>query len=72
MRKNVSHTAHDSAGADIAASLASYARYLRAANLAPSPLKTYHEAVRTLATFLTEQALPTDVTRISARRGLHH
>ena len=41
-----------SAPGDLSSSAASFARYLRAANIAPATLKTYAEAVRTLAAFL--------------------
>jgi site-specific recombinase XerD len=54
-----------SAPGDLASSAASYARYLRAANVAPATMKTYAEAVRTLDAFLREQGMPTDVTVIS-------
>ena len=37
-----------SAPGDLSSSAASFARYLRAANIAPATLKTYAEAVRTL------------------------
>lgn len=54
-----------SAPGDLASSAASYARYLRAANIAPATMKTYAEAVRTLAAFLAERGMPTDVAVIS-------
>lgn len=54
-----------SAPGDLASSAASYARYLRAANVAPATLKTYAEAVRTLAGFLTERGMPTNVAAIT-------
>jgi hypothetical protein len=38
-----------SAPGDLSSSAASFARYLRAANIAPATLKMYAEAVRTLA-----------------------
>ena len=41
IHKSVQRGAHDSVARDISASLASYSRYLRAANVAPSTLKTY-------------------------------
>src|SRR5439155_26396599 len=46
-------------------SAASFARYLRAANIAPATLKTYAEAVRTLSGFLAERGMPTDVAVIT-------
>ena len=54
-----------SAPRDLSSSAASFARYLRAANIAPATLKTYAEAVRTLAGFLAERGMPTDVGVIS-------
>lgn len=54
-----------SAPGDLASSAASYARYLRAANVAPATMKTYAEAVRTLDVFLRERGMPTDVAIIS-------
>jgi len=54
-----------SAPGDLSSSAASFARYLRAANIAPATLKTYAEAVRTLAGFLAERGMPTDVGTIS-------
>lgn len=58
-------TADLSAPGDLVSSAASYARYLRAANVAPATMKTYAEAVRTLAGFLAERGMPTDVAVIS-------
>ena len=54
-----------SAPGDLSSSAASFARYLRAANIAPATLKTYAEAVRTLSGFLVERGMPTDVAVIS-------
>jgi site-specific recombinase XerD len=50
---------------DLASNAASFARYLRAANVAPATLKTYAEAVRTLGRFLAERGMPTDVAIIT-------
>lgn len=50
---------------DPAPSAASYARYLRTANVAPPTMKTHGEAIRTLAAFLAERDMPTDVAVIS-------
>jgi hypothetical protein len=46
-----------SAPGDLSSSAASFARYLRAANIAPATLKTYAEAVRTLAGFVAAEAV---------------
>jgi site-specific recombinase XerD len=54
-----------SAPGDLSSSAASFARYLRAANIAPATLKTYAEAVRTLSGFLAERGMPTDVAVIT-------
>lgn len=54
-----------SAPGDLSSSAASFARYLRAANVAPATMKTYAEAVRTLAGFLAERGMPTDVAAIT-------
>ena len=54
-----------SAPGDLSSSAASFARSLRAANIAPATLKTYAEAVRTLAAFLRERGMPTDVAVIT-------
>jgi len=54
-----------SAPGDPSSSAASFARYLRAANIAPATLKTYAEAVRTLSSFLVERGMPTDVAVIT-------
>lgn len=54
-----------SAPGDLSSSAASFARYLRAVNIAPATLKTYAEAVRTLGGFLAERGMPTDVAVIS-------
>lgn len=57
--------AHLSAPGDLQANAASYARHLRAANVAPATLKTYAEAVATFRAFLAEQGMPSDVAAIS-------
>jgi hypothetical protein len=54
-----------SAPGDLPSSAASFARYLRAANIVSATLKTYAEAVRTLASFLGERGMPTDVAVIT-------
>ena len=54
-----------SAPGDLASSAASYARYLRAANVAPATMRTYAEAVRTFGAFLRELGMPTDVAAIT-------
>jgi site-specific recombinase XerD len=54
-----------SAPGDLSSSAASYARYLRAAHVAPATMKTYAEAVRTLAGFLTVRGMPTNVAAIT-------
>jgi site-specific recombinase XerC len=61
MQKPVQRGAHDTPGDEIAASLASYGRYLRAANVAPATLKTYREAVASLGAFLGERGMPAQV-----------
>jgi site-specific recombinase XerD len=61
MRKSIQRGAHDTVPRDISASLASYGRYLRAANVAASTLKTYREAVSIFEGFLIAQAMPLDV-----------
>lgn len=43
---------------------ASFARHLRASNLAPRTIKTYLEGVQRLAHFLTAQGMPTDLAAI--------
>src|ERR1035441_1340325 len=49
----------------LASTAASFARFLRAANVAPATLKTSAEAVRTLGRFLAERGMPTDVAIIT-------
>jgi site-specific recombinase XerD len=49
---------------DLGLNAVSFARYLRASNLTPRTIKTYMEGVARLATFLTEQGLPTDLAAI--------
>ena len=54
-----------SAPGDLSSSAASFARYLRAANIAPATLKTYAEASGPSSGFLAERGMPTDVAVIS-------
>jgi site-specific recombinase XerD len=49
---------------ELAANVASFARHLRAANLAPRTVRTYLEAVERLARFLAERGMPTDLAGI--------
>ena len=64
-REATSGAADLSAPGDLSSSAASFARYLRAANMAPATLKTYAEAVRTFGAFLVERGMPTDVAAIT-------
>ena len=50
---------------DLAANVASYARHLRAANLTAATQRSYLDALRLLAEFLTAQGMPTDVASIT-------
>jgi len=65
MRQTTSGTVDLSAPGDLSPNAASFARYLRAANVAPATLKTYAEAVRTVGRFLAERGMPTDVAVIT-------
>lgn len=49
---------------DLGANAASFARHLRASNLAPRTVRTYMEGVERLATFLERQGMPTDLSSI--------
>jgi site-specific recombinase XerD len=49
---------------DLGANAASFARHLRASNLAPRTIRTYLEGVQRLADFLTAQGMPTDLAGI--------
>ncbi|HUX86152.1 MAG TPA: tyrosine-type recombinase/integrase [Candidatus Saccharimonadales bacterium] len=49
---------------DIEVNLASFARYLRAANMSPRTVDAYSGAVRQLAGFLAAKGMPTDVAKI--------
>ncbi len=49
---------------DLGANAASFARHLRASNLAPRTVRTYLEGVDRLARFLVEQGMPTDLAGI--------
>jgi site-specific recombinase XerD len=49
---------------DLGVNAASFARHLRASNLAPRTIKTYLEGVARLAAFLERQGMPTDVAAI--------
>ena len=49
---------------DIGVNLVSFARHLRAANLSPHTIQSYSESVLTLAAFLGDHVLPTDVAAI--------
>lgn len=61
MPRSIQRGAHDTVGRDLSASLASYGRYLRAANLSPATLKTYREAVGIFERFLRDHELPLEV-----------
>lgn len=50
---------------DLAANAASYARHLRAANLSPATQRSYLDALRLLADFLSARGMPTDVAAIT-------
>jgi site-specific recombinase XerD len=49
---------------DLAANAASFARHLRASNLAPRTIRTYLEGLDRFATFLTDHSMPTDLAAI--------
>lgn len=49
---------------DLGANAASFARHLRASNLAPRTVRTYLEGVERLASFLERQGMPTDLASI--------
>ena len=50
---------------NLAANVASYARHLRAANLAPATQRAYLDALRQLSDLLTRAGMPTDVAAIT-------
>lgn len=50
---------------DLAALAASFARHLRAANLAPKTIRTYVQSVEALERFLTERGMPTAVSALT-------
>lgn len=64
----VSHSAtgaaHLTVPTSLAATTASYLRFLRAANLSPATIKTYAEAVRVFADFLADRQLPANIEAI--------
>lgn len=49
---------------DLGGNAASWARHLRASNLAPRTQQTYGEAIRAFARFLADAGMPTDVAHI--------
>jgi site-specific recombinase XerD len=49
---------------DLGGNAASFARHLRASNLAPRTIQTYNEAVAGFARFLESNGMPTDVAHI--------
>ncbi len=49
---------------DLGANAASFARHLRASNLAPRTVRTYLEGVARLADYLAAQGMPTDIAAI--------
>lgn len=49
---------------DLGANAASFARHLRASNLAPRTTRTYLEGVQRLADYLAAQGMPTDIAGI--------
>jgi site-specific recombinase XerD len=49
---------------DLGANAASFARHLRASNLAPRTIQTYLEGLERLAGYLTDQGMPTDLAAI--------
>ena len=49
---------------DLGGNAASWARHLRASNLAPRTRQTYIEAVTGFARFLTANGMPTDIAHI--------
>jgi site-specific recombinase XerD len=49
---------------DLGANAGSFARHLRASNLAPRTVKTYLEGVERLATYLSAHGMPTDLAAI--------
>ena len=49
---------------DLGVNAASFARHLRASNLAPRTIRTYLEGVDRAATFLVERGMPTDLGSI--------
>jgi site-specific recombinase XerD len=49
---------------DLGPNAASFARHLRASNLAPRTIRTYLEGVQRLADYLTARAMPTDLATI--------
>jgi site-specific recombinase XerD len=49
---------------DLGVNAASFARHLRASNLAPRTVRTYLEGLQRLADYLTAQGMPTDIAGI--------
>ena len=49
---------------DLGVNAASFARHLRASNLAPRTIRTYLEGLDRLAGFLSEKGMPTDIAGI--------
>jgi site-specific recombinase XerD len=49
---------------DLGVNAKSFVRHLRASNLSPATIKTYAEATRLLAEFLTDKGMPTDLANI--------
>ncbi|MEX1254097.1 MAG: tyrosine-type recombinase/integrase [Dehalococcoidia bacterium] len=63
MRQAASRTSEPLAasGVNVEDAIASFARYLKAANRSPKTVDTYTESTRQLAAFLREHGMPTDV-----------
>lgn len=64
MSQTIAGAAHRTPPSSLTATVASYLRHLRAANLAPATIKTYGEAVRTFDAYLVACGLPTDVRAV--------
>ena len=63
MAKSASTTAIV-AGGDIGINLESFGRHLAAENMSPRTQETYSESVRQFHTFLADQGMPLEVSRI--------